>query len=78
MKEMRISNFPIFIQKLTSEVAGRCLSKKVFLKLLQYLQKKALALGSFFNKVAGMKAYNFIKKRPQHSYFLENIFLQNF
>ena len=28
---------------------------------------------SLFNKVAGLKACNFIKKRLQHSYFLVNI-----
>ena len=29
-------------------------------------------LASHFNKVVGLKAYNFIKKRLQHSYFPVN------
>ena len=34
---------------------------------------KTPALESLFNKVAGIKAYSFIKKRLQHRYFPVNI-----
>ena len=46
----------------------RCSSKKVFLKILQ-ISQEILVLESLFNKVAGHKAGNFIKKRLQHRCF---------
>ena len=46
----------------------RCSVKNVFLKISQY-SKKNTCVGVFFNKVAGLKTCNFIKKRLQHSCF---------
>ena len=37
------------------------------------MQRKATVLESPFNKIAGLKASNFIKKRLQHSCFPVNI-----
>ena len=37
------------------------------------MQRKAPVLEYLFNKVAGLKACNFIKKRLQHSFFPVNI-----
>ena len=50
----------------------RCSIKKLFLKILQYPQVTPL-LESLFKKVAGLKACNFIKKRPHHRCFRVNI-----
>ena len=46
--------------------------KKLLLKISQYLQETPL-LDSFFKKIAGLKACNFFKKRPQHKRFSVNI-----
>ena len=45
-----------------------------------YTHRKRPLLESFFNKVAGLKAWNFIKKRLQHRYFPEILpnFSKNF
>ena len=48
------------------------IQKLPFFKNLQYLQENTCA-GVFFNKVAGCKACNFIKKRLQHRCFPVNI-----
>ena len=42
-------------------VVRRCSSKKMFLKILK-IQNKVSVLKSLFNKVAGLQAWNFIKK----------------
>ena len=42
--------------------------KKVFLKFRNVLRKTPV-LESFFNKVAGLQTYNFIKKRLQNRCF---------
>ena len=47
--------------------------KKLFLKISQYSHRKRPVLGSFFIKVTGLNACNFIKKRLRHRYFLVNI-----
>ena len=44
---------------------GGVLKKKLFLKLSQYSQENS-CVGIFFNKVSGLQAFNFIKKRLQH------------
>ena len=46
--------------------------KKLFLKSSQYPQETPV-LGSLFKNVAGLKACNFIKKRPQNRCFPVNI-----
>ena len=46
----------------------RCSVIKVFLKISLILQETPV-LESLFNKVAGLQACNFIKKRLQHRYF---------
>ena len=58
--------------------------KKSFLTVLQYSQKNTCVGVSFFNKVVGLKACNFIKKRLQHrcfpviiANFLRTAFLKN-
>ena len=37
------------------------------------MRRQTPVLESLFNKVAGLRACNFIKKRLQHPYFLVNI-----
>ena len=44
----------------------------IFLRISQYSQKTPV-LESFFNKAAGQKACNFIKKELQSSCFLVNV-----
>ena len=51
----------------------RCSIKKAILKHFVIFTGKHLCRGLFFNKDAGHQACNFIKKRPQHRYFLANI-----
>ena len=46
--------------------------KKSILKISQY-QQETPVLESLFKNVAGLKAYNFIKKGPQHGCFPVNI-----
>ena len=46
--------------------------KKLLLKISQYPQETPV-LESLFKKVAGLKACNFIKKRPEHRCFPVNI-----
>ena len=67
----------------TLQAFRRCSSKQVFLKILQFHWKTPM-LESLLNKVAGLKAWNFIKKRLQHRYFpmklakfWRTLFLQN-
>ena len=57
---------------LSEAATGRILYKKLFLKILQYPQETPL-LESIFKKVAGLKARNFIIKRPQLRCFPVNI-----
>ena len=57
---------------LSETASGGFLLKKLFLKSSQY-QQETLALGSLFKNVAGLKAYSFIKKRPQNRCFPVNI-----
>ena len=40
---------------------------------IRNMYRKTLVLESLFNKVAGLKAWNFIKKSLQHSCFPANI-----
>ena len=49
-------------------VFRRCFSKSVFLKVSQSLQENTYA-GVSFNKLADLKAWNFIKKRLQRRFF---------
>ena len=51
----------------------RCSIKKAILKHFVIFTGKHLCRGLFFNKVAGHQPCNFIKKRPQHRYYLANI-----
>ena len=52
----------------------QCFNQKqppeVFYKVVLNTHRKAPILESLSNKVAGLKAFNFIKKRPQHKCFL--------
>ena len=52
---------------------GDVLSKRLFLKISQYSQENTCVLEFLFNIVAGLKACNFVKKRPQHRFFPVNI-----
>ena len=52
---------------------GRCSIQKAILKHCVIFTGKQLCRGLFFNKIALHQAYNFIKKRLQHRYFLVNI-----
>ena len=47
-------------------------SKEVLLKISQYSEETPV-LKSLFNEAAGLKAFNFIKKRLQHRCFPVNI-----
>ena len=58
---------------LSEAVIRRCSSKQLVLKLLLYSQENTPVLESLFNKVASLKACNFIKKRLQHRCFPVNI-----
>ena len=44
-------------------VAQMCSAKKVFLEISQYSQKNTCAGVSFFNKVAGLRPLQLIKKK---------------
>ena len=46
-----------------------CYIKKLFLKILQYLQETPMS-ESVFNKVSGLQACNCIKKRLQQMFFV--------
>ena len=50
----------------------RCSIKKLLLKISQCTQETPF-LNSLFKNLAGLKACNFTKKRPQHKCFLVNI-----
>ena len=50
----------------------RCSLKKVFSKITQYLQEN-VCVGSFFNRVIGLQAWNYIKRRLLHRFFLRNM-----
>ena len=50
----------------------RCFSKLVFLKEFRNNHRKTPVLESLFNKVAGLKACNYIKERLQHRCFPVN------
>ena len=52
----------------TEAVVCKCSSKYVFLRISEISQENT-CVGVFFNKAAGLKAFNFVKKRLQHSYF---------
>ena len=56
------------VNRLEAAVRRRS-SKQVFLKISKYLQQN-ICVGVFFNKVANLKAYSFIKNRLQHRCFL--------
>ena len=58
--------------KMSKADVRRCSSKLVFLKISQYLQETPV-LESLANKVADLKACNFIKKILQHRCFHANI-----
>ena len=53
-----------FQKRLLADVLQNRRSKK-----FRNIHRKTLVLESVFNKVAGLKAYNFIKKRLQHRCF---------
>ena len=55
-------------KRLREAVVCRCFAKNGVCKFLQVLQETPV-LESLFNIVAGLKAYNFIKKRPQKRRF---------
>ena len=56
-----------------SEATARCFVKKSVLQNFPKFTGKHLCLSFFFNKVAGLKASNFIKKRLQHNCFHKNV-----
>ena len=57
---------------LSEAASGGFLLKRLLLKISQYPQEKP-ELEPLFKKVTGLKACNFIKKRPQHRFFPMNI-----
>ena len=62
-------------ERYTKAAVCRCFSKYVFLYFFDIHKKKPM-LESLFNKVAGLRTCNFIKKRLQHRCF--PVKLQNF
>ena len=58
-----------------SEAAtGRCSFKIDALKNFAiFTKKKSICVRVFFNKITGLQAYNFIKKRIQHRCFPVNV-----
>ena len=69
------SAFLFSIQKQLPEV----FCNKSVLKNFAIVHRKTSVLGSLFNKVAGLTAYNFIKKRfKQRSFILKNIWQRLF
>ena len=57
-----------------SEAAtGRCSFKIDALKNFAVFTKKSICVGSLFNKITGLQAYDFIKKRIQHRCFPVNV-----
>ena len=50
-----------------------CSLNKIFIKTLQYSQENICVMESLFNKVTGLQACNFTKKRLQHRRFPVNI-----
>ena len=50
-----------------------CFSNNVFLIISQHSHRRTPVLESPFNKIAGLKACNFIKKRVRSRCFLVNI-----
>ena len=50
-----------------------CLIKKMFLKVLHYSQENTCVRISFLNKVTGLPAWNFVRKRHQHLRFHVNL-----
>ena len=59
------------INFLKSIMNSRSSIKKQFLKISKYSQKST-CIGIFFNKNAGLQAFDFIKQRLQHIHFLDN------
>ena len=47
----------------------RCSVKKVFLQIFLHISQENTCVGVSFNKLTGLKACNFIKKRLQHRCF---------
>ena len=60
---------PLLLQKQPSKV----FFKKVFLKISQYSRENT-CVGVTFHTVAGLQAYNIIKKRLQHRCFPKSVF----
>ena len=58
-----------FPAKTTKAATGGVLWKKLLIKGLCQFQRKTPVLESLFNKVAGLRARSFIKKRLQHRCF---------
>ena len=59
---LRTKVFPRFSEHTEAVAVKRCCAKKMFLKFHKF-HKISPVLGSLFNKVAGLKACNFIKNR---------------
>ena len=57
----------------SAEAASEVALKKSCSKKFRNIHRKAPVLDSLFNKVVGVKACNFIKKRFQHRYFSMSI-----
>ena len=55
----------------TEAAVSRCLSKWLVSKI-RNIYKKTPVLESLFNKVSGLEACNFIKKRLQYRFFTVN------
>ena len=84
-KVKKCSNFSIFKSmsclvkrnsnnnKYSSEGVQRCSIKQSLSEKLCSIHKKTPVLESLFNKVASLKAWNFIKKRLQQRYFPVNV-----
>ena len=66
----RVPGPVVLVPLLHHAAVRRCFSKKI---KIRNMQRKTPVLESLFNKVAGLKACNFIKKRLKHSCFPVNI-----
>ena len=68
----QVEKFLQILQPFSEAAMGGVPYRKPFSNILWYSQENNCS-GLFFNKVAGHQAYNVIKKRLQHRYFIVNI-----
>ena len=72
IKEQRPTLTLLYCSRTVRSSLWRCSIKKLIFKILQYPQETPV-LESLFKKIVGLKACNFIKKKPQHRCLSVNI-----